>query len=121
MDWKEVYKLPLKYSPWCSCIVWSDNMVHALDIFVDDDSGEVSQLIVDVLNGMCSRKFEIIEEKPTVIKLRTTSHDVKIVIRGWGHLTGIGGLNLLGEEAAKIQDDFQKWIVNKLKKENNDA
>ena len=38
-------------------------------------------------------------------------------IRGWGHLTGCGALNLPPEEAAKSQDDFGEWIVKKLKQE----
>lgn len=40
-----------------------------------------------------------------------------IRIRGWGHLTGCGALNLPSEKAAKIQDDFGEWIVKKLKQE----
>lgn len=38
-------------------------------------------------------------------------------IRGWGHLTGCGALNLPPEEAIEIQDDFGEWIVKKLKQE----
>lgn len=41
---------------------------------------------------------------------------VFIVIRGWGHLTGIGGLHLPEQEAAKIQDDFANYIVKQLTK-----
>lgn len=40
-----------------------------------------------------------------------------MLIRGWGHLTGCGALNLPDHEAAKIQDDFGEWIVKKLKQE----
>ncbi len=37
-----------------------------------------------------------------------------ILIRGWGNLTGVGGHNLSGVEASKIQDRFRDWILWKL-------
>lgn len=37
-----------------------------------------------------------------------------ILIRGWGYLTGTGGLNLSDKEAAEIQDDLANYIVEKL-------
>ena len=40
-----------------------------------------------------------------------------ITIRGWGYLTECGGgLCLDPDVAKKIQDDFVKWIVDKLTK-----
>lgn len=38
-----------------------------------------------------------------------------ILIRGWGYLTGSGGLNLPDEEAAAIQDDLATYLVEQLK------
>lgn len=38
-------------------------------------------------------------------------------MRGWGHLTGGGGLNLSYEEAAKLQDDLAKKIIETMNKE----
>lgn len=35
-------------------------------------------------------------------------------IRGWGYLTGPGGLHLSSEEAVKIQDEFGDYIVKQL-------
>lgn len=37
-------------------------------------------------------------------------------IRGWGYLTGTGGLHLSQEEAIKIQDEFGDYIVEQLNK-----
>jgi len=37
-----------------------------------------------------------------------------ILIRGWGGLTGIGGLNLSTLEAAHVQDTFAEYIVKQL-------
>lgn len=39
-----------------------------------------------------------------------------ILIRGWGNLTGVGGMNLSGEEAVNIQDTFADFIVEQLNK-----
>jgi hypothetical protein len=36
-------------------------------------------------------------------------------IRGWGHLTGIGGLYLPVTKAKEIQDEFADCVYNKLK------
>lgn len=40
---------------------------------------------------------------------------VLLVIRGFGHLTGTGGLNLTLEAALKIQDEFGEWVASKLR------
>lgn len=41
--------------------------------------------------------------------------DTKIIrIRGWGYLTGIGGLDLDPNLAMGIQDEFGNFIVDKL-------
>lgn len=37
-----------------------------------------------------------------------------ICIRGWGNLTGTGGYHFSQEKAAKIQDDFRDWIIDKI-------
>lgn len=37
-----------------------------------------------------------------------------MVIRGFGHLTGIGGLNMSVENALKIQDEFGKYVCSLL-------
>ncbi len=37
-----------------------------------------------------------------------------LVVRGWGHLTGSGGLNLHLEEAERIQDQFAECVISKL-------
>ena len=40
-----------------------------------------------------------------------------LVVRGWGYLTGVGGLNLSAEQASLIQDEFAIWVVRKLRGE----
>lgn len=38
-----------------------------------------------------------------------------MVVRGFGHLTGQGGLGLSGEEAIKIQDELGEWLCRLLR------
>lgn len=111
MTWEEVYKLPLQYNEYCPSWVFDSDNNHTLDIFTESDDDEFVKEIIDVLNGKSDKKFEIIEQRPTIIKLQNAT----IIIRGWGRLIGIGGLHLPEKEAAQIQDDFQKWIAEKLK------
>jgi len=37
-----------------------------------------------------------------------------ITIRGWGHLTGTGGLELSAKRAAELQDEFAAYIIKRL-------
>lgn len=39
-----------------------------------------------------------------------------LLIRGWGHLTGTGGLNLSEKIASEIQDDLGNYLVEQLNK-----
>jgi hypothetical protein len=50
------------------------------------------------------------------IYVRTKCGDTPVLdIRGWGYLTGRGGgLALSEDEAVKIQDQFEKWVVAAL-------
>jgi len=41
------------------------------------------------------------------------------MVRGWGHLTGTGALNLDPEVAADIQDGFFNWVCDKLNEDCN--
>lgn len=76
---------------------------------------KVQQKIIDILNDKTDKK--IIKKLKIVDGYKIYMEDNPfIMIRGWGHLTGIGGLHLDHELAMKIQDDFALWILNKLTK-----
>jgi hypothetical protein len=117
MDFKEIYKAPFE-NTWG--IVFSSTEVWSLDFVRTTDLGEFLQdRIVKALNSEEHKGFYPEDD----IEYLGTLGDAEILyqgnpimkIRGWGHLTGIGGLNLDTEKAAKIQDDFGEWIVEKLK------
>ena len=39
-----------------------------------------------------------------------------LLVRGWGHLIGIGGHNLPPKKAAQIQDEFAEYMVEQINK-----
>lgn len=122
MNWQDVYKLPLKVEKYCPIITWTADNQRAFDWCIDDVSFEKQQEIIDVINGTKQHQFKhkfyrkdieiysdnpIFEGKPILL------------IRGWGYLTGIGGLHLSDEEAIKIQDEFGDYIIEQLNKQIN--
>ena len=118
MTFKEVYKLPLKVDEYCPLITWTANKQRAFDWCVDVNS-EKQQELIDIINGTKQYQFKykfyredsyIFSENPVF------NNEPVLSIRGWGYLTGIGGLHLSSEEASKIQDDFGDYIVKQLNK-----
>lgn len=110
LTFKDVYQLPLSEDDFCSYI-YSSNGVMTFDIIIDNRV--IITELLEIINGESNKR----------VKRDVTYEDgyVKIggyhifLLRGWGHLTGCGALNLPAEKAAKIQDDFANWVVNKLK------
>lgn len=118
MTFKEVYKFPLKVDEYCSFITWTADKQRAFDWCVNI-SPEKQQELIDMLNGTKQHQFkykfyregiEIHSENPIF------KGEPVLLIRGWGYLTGIGGLHLPQEEAIKIQDEFGDYIVEQLNK-----
>ena len=118
MIFKEVYKFPLKVDGYCPIITWTADKQRAFDWCVNI-SPEKQQELIDVLNGTKQFQFkykfyrkgiEIHSENP-IFKGKPV-----LLIRGWGYLTGSGGLRLSSEEAVKIQDEFGDYIIEQLNK-----
>lgn len=118
MTFKEVYKFPLKVDESCPIITWTADKQRAFDWCVNI-SLEKQQELVDMINGIKQHQFkykfyregiEIYSENPIF------KGEPVLLIRGWGYLTGIGGLHLPQEEAIRIQDEFGDYIVEQLNK-----
>lgn len=118
MTFKEVYKFPLKVDEYCPIITWTADKRRSFDWCVDVSS-EKQQELIDMINGTKQHRFkykfyregiEIHSENPIF------KGEPVLLIRGWGYLTGIGGLHLPQEEAIKIQDEFGDYIVEQLNK-----
>ena len=118
MKWQDCYQFPLKVDEYCPIITWTANKQRAFDWCVNI-SYEKQQELIDVLNGTKQFQFkhkfyregiEIHSENP-IFKGKPI-----LLIRGWGYLTGVGGLHLSQEEAVKIQNEFGDYIVEQLNK-----
>lgn len=134
MKWDEFYKFPLMIDEYGGNVIaqpgkmgyrWAFDWIGnewICEYPIGGQKGEMlAQHIVDVLNN----KTDYIpifhwtkdEEDPCVIRM---NDQPCICIRGWGELTGTGALNLSHDEAAKIQDDFRDFIINKLNDGKNE-
>lgn len=66
---------------------------------------------LNLINGQNDTPFEEVMWDRGVISINGIA---TFLMRGWGHLTGAGALNLPIEDAARIQDEFCDWTVAKL-------
>lgn len=121
MTWQDAWKLPLKFL-YSKALDAKSNMAfdfasHLLSEGpVAQISKEDKQRLIDIVNG---------DKEP--VKSNTYSYEDGwimfhqdgqklpfLLIRGWGHLTGSGGLNLQPETAGRLQDEFAQYIISRL-------
>lgn len=115
------YKQPFHRSKYGSWVYDANNnfvfqFEHEFDKngMLPDDSNKLEKLILESLNSdkhepLKQLNLTIDSTDPTVI---LNNNEKIITIRGWGNLTGFHKFPY--EKAAKIQDDFIKWIFKKL-------
>lgn len=130
-DFKDVYKLPLKQEEAAPFMVMTVDNQRAFDFewpaweTYEKDShidGKSIHDIIAKLNGddniILENYYNFSYNNGEIWAFSTKAKKKKhiMLIRGWGHLTGTGGLHLKDEDAAKIQDDFGQYIVNTLNK-----
>ena len=128
-DFKEVYKFPLHFEEFAPFMVLTTNNQRAFDFeqeawetyekdsHIDDKSIHdiIAKLNVDnsiVLENYYNFSYNDGEIWAFSTKAKKKKHIM--LIRGWGYLTGTGGLHLSESDAAKIQDDFGQYIVETL-------
>lgn len=109
-NWTDVYKLPLHIDKYGGYI-WDENE-NMVAQFTSYQNKVDYSYIIDILNGDKDDNLDFIFNP---VK-QTFSHNGNpfLLIRGWGGLTGRGGLNLSQEEAVNIQDGFAEFILTKL-------
>lgn len=129
-SWKDVYKLPLFIEPYCPFMVMTYDKQRAFDFEweawedydrkFDESTEKLKPIIVDKINGKDVKIEHLSNFKYDGDGMIMATYDADgkeydiMLIRGWGHLTGIGALHLDHEFAAKLQDDFAKYIVDTL-------
>ena len=131
-NFDDVYKLPLRVDDYAPSIVWTADGDSAFDFVtgspvekgIPDDmtwdeliTVKTANQYLNVINGKKKSHFKhtfIYDDSYIYWIDEEGKRNPVISIRGWGHLISPGGLNLDSEAAIKIQDDFGKFIVQKL-------
>jgi hypothetical protein len=118
MTFKEAYKFPLSV---LDGTVWTrdENMafMFANNVLADDPhilSWHGQFNVVKSINGYEADLAPLelsYNPKDATISLNGKTF---LIIRGWGHLTGSGGLNLPEDTATRLQDEFAEYIIKQL-------
>ena len=130
VDFKKGYPFPLKIHNNFSVKVFTSTNSMAFDFPLRmlypngyTITDKVKVFILSVLNGEgdISRMGEELKlryqpDNSTIYVNIEGEEREFIIVRGWGNLTGAGGLNLPEKEAAEIQDAFGNYIVESLTK-----
>lgn len=94
--------------------------LSSFDLVYDENgdfaSGEKERInhIIDIINGECPTDYEAKWTAGDDVTEIYYKGKFQFLVRGWGRLTGCGGLNLPEDLAAKMQDGFITYILNKL-------
>lgn len=115
---EKAFTLPFNLDLWGN-YVFDDNGQMVLQFNEDktgwSDVGRQEQ-VIDWINDVVGTIKPVLGEikYDRVRSCLTEDGHHWIEIRGWGHLTGAGGLNLPDIEAIDIQDDLANYIIEKL-------
>lgn len=111
-SFEDVYKKPF-HPDEDGSFVWSSNGVMTFSGY-DYANLPFMKRVCKVLNGEIKadfpHKFEAAKDDTAIIY----NGEQVFLVRGWGHLTGCGALNLNPKLAANIQDDFIAHVVKTL-------
>ena len=109
-QWQDVFTLPLRGTDYSW--VYDANGQFVFEFILENDA--INKNIIDCINGtdkFKGRQSDFVYQNG-IIKIKNGISF--IMIRGWGYLTGTGGLNLSHEEASNIQDTFAEFIISRL-------
>jgi len=113
IDFRKIYCAPF-YTDSYGSYIWTAN--DQMAFMNDDDRVDEKDIqpIVDKMNGFSADKFENIKklDEETIL----INDKIRLVVRGFGHLTSSHGLNLNFEDAVQVQSDFITWTIDELKK-----
>ena len=109
MDFREIWKPPFVVDSDGIFIKASDG-VKAFTVAANNPKAEAEN-IVALLNDNGGEKYKevLIYGDHKIV----TSHASVLITRGFGSLVGITNLSV--DDAYKMQDDFIKWVVDKIK------
>ncbi len=108
LKWEDVYQLPLWYDD--VTYAFSKNNVMTLD-FDDCVTNEQAKKIISLINRETECKG-VVKANCISLVAHIDNELIPFDIRGWGYLRG--KLNLSIKKSERIQDDFIKYIINKI-------
>ena len=123
IHWQDVWEMPLRLDEYSDSYAYSQNDTMALTFEADTKYQiENARRIVRIINGEETPKPG---EEWVVRGVDFFTQDANyeeqaegwnyvFCVRGWGHLTGTGAMNLPVKEAERIQDEFSHFILEKL-------
>ena len=109
-EFQRYYQAPFWFTEGYPHMIFDKNNNHAIDILVDEITDDSVLHFLDILHGKREPDYD---EKVTYKDgyFYGDTGEKIAMIRGWGGLTSSG---LSGEGAAKMQDEFAHWIINRL-------
>ena len=111
--------MQLLVDDYCPYYVWTKANEVAFNYLDEEriDNKDLVEIykIVNAINGYGPGKFNasINPNHNDIIQIDGVD---KLLIRGWGNLTGQGDHTLSNEDAIKVQNDFARWIVEQLRR-----
>lgn len=110
---KEIFKLPLLHRPGAISVL--DSNGHKVFDWLTDNH-ELREKILEVINNKTRENLGI-SIYNRYKQIVTLNYRPILRIRGWGYLTGTGGLCLSVEEATTVQDNLGINIANSIGEE----
>lgn len=107
-----------KYSDWV--YDFNNNFVFQFESRFDSKGNylegerELQNKVIESLNSEERTPIEGLNLKTESFGEILREDKLFILIRGWGNLTGVGAHNFDEDKAAKIQDNFQEWLLYRL-------
>lgn len=121
MNFKDIFKAPFATDDY-GLYVFDKEFNICLDYYSSriDYNPDITKQLCALLNGESDtfeHKIKEYVKNATDCFVMLENGDT-ITVRSWGYLTGV--LKLSDKDAAKIQDDFLDWVVNKIKENQNE-
>lgn len=120
MDFRNAYKAPYRNGMNVYIFCSDGTMAFTvLDHKREDDLNRVVSLL-NYEDKFDPFKFVGIDEVKTYIGVGDDEETAKkpfLMMRGWGHLVGVGGLHLSTDKTKQTQKDFFDFVTKKLKEE----
>lgn len=122
-NFAKYYEMPLRIDDYCPDYIWTKDNKMAFN-YIDEekiDNRDLTEIyeIVNAINGYRPGKFNASINPKHVDIVQIDGID-KLLISGWGNLTGQGSHNLNNEDAIRVQNNFAKWIVEQLRRNLED-